>query len=128
RSGSISAGDVVQHIQGISVTHTSTGNTDKAILRGMEAKYSYTLINGFNIPSPDDKSRYVSLDIFPAGLLQSVQVYKTLTADMEGDAIGGAVNLVMRQPGDQPLLQVDLSTGYSERFFDNKFRTFNSSV
>lgn len=127
-TGSISAGDVVQQLQGLSVTHTNTGNSDKAIIRGMEAKYSYTLINGFKIPSPDDKSRYISLDIFPAGLLQNVQVYKTLTADMEGDAIGGAVNLVLRQPEDAPLLQVDLSTGYGSRYFDNKYRSFNSAV
>jgi outer membrane cobalamin receptor len=127
-TGSISAGDVVQHIQGLSITRTSTGNTDKAIIRGMEAKYSYTLINGFKIPSPDDKSRYISLDLFPAGLLQSVQVYKSLTTDMEGDAIGGVVNMVMRQPPDDPLLQVNLNTGYSGHYFDKQYRTFNSDV
>jgi len=127
-TGSMSAGDVVQHIQGLSVTHTNTGNSDKAIIRGMEAKYSYTLINGFKIPSPDDKSRYISLDLFPAGLLQSVQVYKSLTADMEGDAIGGVVNLVMRQPPDVPLLQVDLNTGYSGYYFNNAYRTFSSKA
>ncbi|WP_426670425.1 TonB-dependent receptor domain-containing protein [Mucilaginibacter sp. McL0603] len=125
-SGSISAGDAVQHIPGLSVTYTSTGNSDKAIIRGMEAKYSYTLINGFKIPSPDDKSRYISLDIFPAALLQSVQVYKSLTADMEGDAIGGATNLVMRDPPDDPLLQISLNTGYSTRYFNNAYRTFDS--
>src|ERR1700761_2584543 len=127
-TGSISAGDVVQHIQGLSVTRTSTGNSDKAIIRGMEAKYSYTLINGFKIPSPDDKSRYISLDLFPAGLLQSVQVYKSLTADMEGDAVGGAINLVMQQPPDVPLLKVNLNTGYNGYYFDNPYRTFNSKV
>ena len=128
QSGSISAGDAIQHIPGLSVTHTSTGNSDNAIIRGMEAKYSYTLINGFKIPSPDDKSRYISLDIFPATLLQSVQVYKSLTADMEGDAIGGATNLVMREPPDSPLLQISLNTGYSTRYFDNAFRTFDSGA
>lgn len=125
-SGSISAGDAVQHIPGLSVTYTSTGNSDKAIIRGMEAKYSYMLINSFKISSPDDKSRYISLDIFPATLLQSVQVYKSLTADMEGDAIGGATNLVMREPPDIPLLQLSLSTGYSTHYFDNTYRTFDS--
>lgn len=127
-TGSISAGDVVQHIQGLSASRTNTGNSDKAVIRGMEAKYSYTIINGLKIPSPDDKSRYVSLDIFPAGLLQSIQVYKSLTADMEGDAIGGVVNLIMRQPTDEPLLQVNVSTGYSGYFFDKSYRTFNNSV
>jgi outer membrane cobalamin receptor len=127
-SGSISAGDAVKHIPGLSVTYTNTGNSDKAIIRGMEAKYSYTLINGIKIPSPDDKSRYISLDIFPAGLLQSVQVYKSLTADMDSDAIGGAVNLVMRQPPDEPLLQINLNSGYSGYYFNNPYRTFNSHV
>ncbi|HEY4325741.1 MAG TPA: carboxypeptidase-like regulatory domain-containing protein, partial [Mucilaginibacter sp.] len=127
-SGSISAGDAVQHIPGVSVSYTNTGNSDKVILRGMEAKYSYALINGFKIPSPDDKSRYISLDIFPAGLLQSVQVYKSLTADMEGDAIGGVVNLVMRSPPDRFLLQAGLGTGYNGNYFNNSYRTFNSHV
>jgi len=127
-TGSISAGDVVQHIPGLSITHTNTGNSDNAIIRGMEAKYSYTLVNGFKIPSPDDKSRYISLDVFPAGLLQSAQVYKSLTADMEGDAIGGAINLVMRDPPDEPLLQIGVNTGYSGRYFNNPFRTFDSHV
>lgn len=124
-SGSISAADAVQHIPGLLVTRTSTGSGDKAIIRGMEAKYSYSLINGFKIPSPDDKSRYISLDIFSAALLQSVQVYKTLTADMEGDAIGGGTNLVMRQPPDSLLLQVNLNTGYSARYLDHTYRTYD---
>lgn len=127
-SGSVSAGDAVQHLPGLSVTYTSTGNSDKAIIRGMEAKYSYTLISGFKIPSPDDKSRYISLDIFPADLLQSVQVYKSLTADMEGDAIGGATDLVSREPPDSLLLQIGITTGYSERYLNNAYRTFNSKV
>lgn len=34
------------------------------------------------------------LDIFPSELLDRLEVTKSLTADMEGDGIGGAVNMV----------------------------------
>lgn len=124
-SASITAGDAIQHIPGLSVTRTNAGSSNKAVIRGMEAKYSSTLINGFKIPSPDDKSRYLSMDIFPAALLQSIQVYKSLTADMEGDAIGGAINLIMREPPHGDLLQINLNTGYSARYFNNSFRSFD---
>ena len=38
----------------------------------------------------------VPLDIFPADMLDRLEVTKSLTPNMEGDAIGGAVNMVMK--------------------------------
>ena len=39
--------------------------------------------------SPDNKYRYVPLDIFPAELLDRLEVTKSLTPAMEGDALAG---------------------------------------
>ena len=37
------------------------------------------------------------VDVVPSDLLQAIEVSKALTPDMDGDAIGGSVNLVMKQ-------------------------------
>ena len=37
-----------------------------------------------------------SLDLIPSAMIQTIEVNKTLTPDMEADAIGGSVNLITR--------------------------------
>ena len=48
----------------------------------------------------------MKLDVIPADLIESVQINKTLQPNMNGDAIGGSVNLVTKKAGDQPTLSV----------------------
>ncbi len=98
------------------------------VIRGMDKRYNYTLINGIKIPSPDDKNRYVPMDIFPSEMLQRLEVIKGLTPDMEGDAIGGVMNLVMRDAPEHLTVQAQGALGYSQTLFDNSFSTYNHSV
>ena len=79
----------------------------------MDKRYKYTLINGVKIPSPDNKNRFVPLDIFPSEMLDRLEVTKSLTANMEGDGIGGAVNLIMKDAPSERQFTVNLSTGYN---------------
>jgi len=126
-SPDLTVANVMQRISGVSIERNSNGDGQYAILRGMDKRYNYTLVNGVKIPSPDNKYRYVPLDLFPSDLLDRLEVYKTLTPNLEGDAIGGAINMVMKNaPG---LLQVNanVSTGYSQLFFDRKFASYNAS-
>lgn len=118
---------VVQRMSGITLDKSSSGSGQYALLRGMDKRYSYTLINGIKIPSTNDKQRYVSLDIFPSDLVDRVEVSKVLTPDMEGDAIAGVVNLVMKNAPDRFVFQANGSAGYNDLWQDNKFLTFNSS-
>src|ERR1700744_606509 len=89
RTPDLTIADVTRRVNGLSVTTDHSGQADRTIIRGMDPKYNYTLVNGIKIPSPGDRSRYVPLSLFPADLVQRVEVYKSLTPDMEGDAIGG---------------------------------------
>jgi len=126
-SPDLTVANVMQRISGVSIERNSNGDGQYAILRGMDKRYNYTLVNGVKIPSPDNKYRYVPLDLFPSDLLDRLEVYKTLTPNLEGDAIGGAINMVMKNaPG---LLQVNanVSTGYSQLFFDRKFASYDAS-
>jgi len=126
-SPDVDVSSVVQRMSGVTLDKSSSGSGEYAILRGMDKRYSYTLINGIKIPSTNDQQRYTSLDIFPSDLVDRVEVSKVLTPDMEGDAIAGAVNMVMKNAPDRFLLKANAGTGYNSIWEDNKFMTFNSS-
>lgn len=124
-SPDLTVANVIQRISGISIERNSNGDGQYAILRGMDKRYNYTLVNGVKIPSPDNKYRYVPLDIFPSDLLDRLEVYKALTPSMEGDAIGGAVNMVMKDAPDKFTFSANLSTGYNELFMQRKFMSYD---
>jgi TonB-dependent receptor len=122
----ITVGNILQRISGVSVVRNSSGDGQYAIIRGMDKRYNYTLVNGIKIPSSDNKNRYVPMDIFPAELLERLEVVKALTPNMEGDAIGGAMNMVMKSAPDHLAVSATASTGYSQIFSDRPFLGFNS--
>lgn len=126
-SPDITVANVVQRVSGLTVERNSNGDGQYAIVRGMDKRYNYTLVNGIKIPSPDNENRYVPLDIFPAELLSRLVVSKTLTPDMEGDAIGGVVDMKLKDAPVKQMLNVSLATGYNELFFNRSYDKFNVS-
>lgn len=124
-SPDLTVANVVQRVSGISIERNNNGDGQYAIVRGMDKRYNYTLVNGIKIPSPDNKYRYVPLDIFPSELLDRLEVYKALTPRMEGDAIGGAVNMVMKDAPAAMVLTLNLSTGYNDLFLDRDFMSYD---
>lgn len=124
-SPDITVANVIKRMSGVTVERNSSGEGQYAILRGMDKRYNYTLVNGIKIPSPDNKNRFVPLDIFPSEILDRIEVTKSLTADMEGDGIGGAVNLVMKDAPEKMEISANLSTGYSALFLARDFQSFN---
>ncbi len=120
--------DVMQRISGVSMERGSGGEGQYAIIRGMDRRYNTTLVNGVKIPSPDDKERYVPLDIFPAELLDRLEVIKSLTPSMEGDATGGVINMVMKNAPDKLLLDANFGIGYSSIFQNRDFEKFSTKT
>ena len=128
QSADITMADAIQRAGSVSLSADQAGVLTKAIIRGMDAKYSYTSVNGIALPSPDDKSRYVALNLFPASMIDRLEIYKTLTPEMPGDAIGGLMNIVTHQASAAQQFSVKFATGYSQVFFDRSFLSFNSNV
>jgi TonB-dependent receptor len=125
-SPDITVANVIGRVSGVTLERNSSGDGQYAILRGMDKRYNYTLVNGVKIPSPDNKNRFVPLDIFPSELLDRLEVTKSLTAAMEGDAIGGAVNLVMKEAPNDRQITANLSTGYNALFWERDFYSFDT--
>ena len=127
RSPDINAANVIQRMSGLTIQRNGGADEAYPIIRGLDPRYNNTLINGIKITSPDDKSRYVPLNIVPSDLLGSIEVSKTLTPEMEADAIGGTVNMVMKDAPYRETFKVLASLGYSALFFQQKFTTFSKS-
>src|SRR6201991_2517551 len=125
-SPDLSVANTAQRISGVTLERSSNGEGQYIIVRGMEKRYIYTLVNGIKIPSPDNKNRYVPLDIFPADLLERLEITKTLTPNMEGDAIGGAVNMVMKDAPSKFSINANAAAGYGSKFAHEDFARFDN--
>jgi TonB-dependent receptor len=94
------AAEAAGRIPGISLERDE-GEGKFVQVRGTEPRLSNVTINGVHVPGTE-ASRIAKLDDVPSDLLASIEVSKTLTADMEADAIGGSVRLVTKTPEDAP--------------------------
>lgn len=122
----LTVGNLLQRVSGVSMVRNGSGDGQFAIIRGMDKRYNYTLVNGIKIPSPDNKNRYVPMDIFPSDLLERLEVIKALTPSMEGDAIGGAMNMIMKSAPDYLVINATASMGYSDLFASRDFSGFST--
>lgn len=116
-SPDVNVATVLQRVSGVTMERDASGEASYAILRGMDKRYNYTLVNGVKIPSPDDKNRYIPLNIFPSDLMDRLVVSKSLTADMEGDAAGGVVDMVMKDAPSHFQIQANAAVGASDYFW-----------
>ena len=82
-------------------------------IRGTEPRLNNLTVDGVTVPAPEDNVRQVKLDTIPAGIVESVEVNKTLSANQDADAIGGSVNLVTKKAGDLPTLILEGIGGFT---------------
>jgi TonB-dependent receptor len=82
-------------------------------IRGTEPRLNNLTIDGVNVPSPEATVRQVKLDTIPADIVESVEINKTLSANQDGDAIGGSVNLVTKTAGELPTLTLEGIGGFT---------------
>jgi len=82
-------------------------------VRGTEPRLTNVMVDGISIPSPEPSVNQIRLDVIPADLVESVQVNKTLAPNLDGDGIGGSVNLVTKTAGEFPTVDAFGLGGYN---------------
>jgi len=129
------AAEAIGRLPGVS-TLRSSGEASKIVIRGIAPQYNLVAVNGIDLgatgngggvqlnpsaPVNPTQDRSVDLTMITPLMLQSVEVYKSLTPDMEADAIGGYVNMQLREAPSG--LHTDLlwQSGYV-----NKTKTYNN--
>jgi outer membrane receptor protein involved in Fe transport len=124
----ITVANALQRVSGVTIEKSSSGEARYPIIRGMEKRYINTLVNGIKIPSPDNRNRFIPLDLFPSELLERLEVGKSLTPSLEGDAIGGTINLVMKDAPDRLFVQANVASGFNTSFPDQQYSKFDKST
>jgi hypothetical protein len=104
QSGAGDAGEALSLVAGASTQE------NKAVIRGLPDRFVSTQLNGVVLPSADPETRSVNLDQFPSEVIESIQVSKTFTPDQQGNASGGAVNIVTRNIPQKTFLELGIGT------------------
>lgn len=86
------AAESLQRLPGLSIERDQ-GEGRFVGIRGIDPNLNSVTINGLNVPSPEAGVRSVALDVIPSELIQTLEVSKSVSADMDGDAIGGAIEV-----------------------------------
>ena len=105
-------GDAIGRMASVALTRNE-GQDNFVEVRGTEPRLNNTTVDGFNMPSQDPGIREFDFFSVPTGVVDSVKVSKTLEANMDGDGIGGSINLVTKTANDSPTYQVTAIGGYT---------------
>jgi hypothetical protein len=110
KAGDSKASDALTRVTGVTIV-----DGKYVVVRGLGDRYTSISLNGFFLPSPDPLKRVVPLDIFPTGVLQSIKVQKSATADKSAEFAGGLVELRTKNIPDEFFMQMGVSTSYDDR-------------
>ena len=131
----INAAEAIGRLPGVSINR-SGGEAQTINIRGFGSSYTAVTLNGIKMAETGSGNRTVNLSNISPDLLSHIEVYKSPTADMDGDAVGGTVSLGLMPAKNKPISEITLSSGYStlkkapsykgnvrlsRRFWDNKF-------
>jgi TonB-dependent receptor len=82
-------------------------------VRGTEPRLTNATVDGVNIPSPESGVRQIKFDAIPSDIVESVEINKTLQANMDADGIGGSVNMVTKTATERPTVNIFGLGGHS---------------
>ena len=95
----INTAEVLQRVSGVTIQR-SNGEGRFVQLRGTNPSLTNVMVNGQQLAVSNGSQRVVELDVVNAQQLAGIEVTKVVTPDMDGNAIGGAVNLKTRSAFD----------------------------
>ena len=101
------AAQAVQRVSGVTVQ-----DNKYVFVRGLGERYTTSSLNGARVPSPEPEKRVVPLDMFPAGLVQSITTTKTFTPNLQGDFSGALVDIKTREFPVRRTWSLQLGGGY----------------
>lgn len=108
--------EVIERLPGVGVTYDQ-GEGRYVAVRGVPSELNNYTINGIEVGNPDGGDRRLPLDVISGQLLNRVEVVKVKTADLDGQGIGGAIDLVTQTAFDYDKainVTVNAQVGYQE--------------
>jgi TonB-dependent receptor len=121
------AAESVGRISGVALQRDG-GEATKVSIRGLSPRYNSITINGERIPSTDGNDRSVDLSMISTDALEGIEVFKAITPDRDGDAIGGTVNFVVKNADSGWRSEVRVLGGYNDHQSTAALVRANASV
>ncbi len=86
------AAEALRRVAGINVLNDQ-GEGRFVAVRGLSPDLNAVSINGARVPAPESDVRSVALDVIPAELIESIEIKKSLTPDMDADTLGASIEI-----------------------------------
>lgn len=134
------AAQAIGRLPGVS-TLKSSGEDNKVVIRGLAPQYNAVAVGGITLASTGsnqigatslagltsgsiNNDRSVDLAMITPYMIKSIEVYKTLTPDMEANAIGGYVNMELREAPSGFRTNLLYQSGYTQK--TNKYGNYRA--
>ncbi len=137
------AAESVGRLPGVSLIREG-GEGASIVIRGLAPQYNQILIDGVQMAATDVGDRGTDLSMISSNMLEGIEVYKTVTPDMDAAVLGGVVNFQLREAKQNatggPEIGLLTQGGYNglqnaysdyksvgsigDRFFDKRFGVF----
>ncbi len=109
----VNAAEAISRLPGVAINR-SGGEGSKVVVRGLDPKFTTISINGVRLPSTSGSDRSVDLALISPELLSGIELFKSPTPDMDGDALGGAVNLSISRAPKERKISIKGLGGYND--------------
>lgn len=111
------------------VTGVTVSDGKYAVVRGLSDRYTSSSMNGGEIPSADPEKQAAQLDLFPAQMIDRVEVKKTFMPDLPGGFTGGAINIVTKSYPDDFTFNLSVGASYNtQSSLRSDFLTYNGGA
>ncbi len=122
-----SAAESIGRLPGISIDRYN-GEATAVAIRGLAPKYNTVTVNGVALPATNNNDRSVDLSLISSNLLDGIEVKKAPTPDMDADALGGTIDLRLKEAPEQLAVSATAQGGYNqlEKYYGNY--NFNVSL
>lgn len=112
--------EAVRRAPGVNVLNDQ-GEGRFVAIRGLGPDLNAASINGVRVPAPEADVRSVALDVLPTELIESIQIKKSLTPDMDADTIGASIQINTTSAFDrrEPFLGFALESSHNDLSGEN---------
>ena len=138
----LNAAESIGRLPGVSLERDG-GEGNKVIIDGLAPQYNNIYVDGVQL-NGTDLDRSAGLEIIQNEMLEGIVLSKSLTPDMDADALGGTVNLTLKEAEtgfhvnavaqgaydnyNNNASNYKFSLGMSDRFYDNSLGIIGNFV
>jgi len=93
--------------------------------RGMPKRYNRSQLNGASLPTTKPNEKLVPLNIFPAGIVESINVSKSYSPELPGNFSGGLCQIQTKSIPEKFMLKLSTSLKYNTATTNRDFMTYH---